>query len=100
MSDRKEPARRDDTLSAASAPPGALVSDAMLEELLAVDELLTRLEAEDPRRARIVECRVFGGMSLEEVADALDLHPAVVKREWRIASVRLYQQLQSRAADS
>jgi DNA-directed RNA polymerase specialized sigma24 family protein len=72
----------------------------MLEELLAVDELLTRLEAEDPRRSRIVECRVFGGMSLEEVADALDLSPAVVKREWRIAAVRLYRQLQSRAAGS
>lgn len=100
MPDRKGPARRDDALSDATAQPDALMSDAMLEELLAVDELLTRLEAEDPRRARIVECRVFGGMSLEEVAGALDLPPAVVKREWRIAAARLYQQLQSGATGS
>lgn len=100
MSDRKGPARRDDAFSAASTQPDGLVSDAMLEELLAVDELLTRLEAEDPRRARIVECRVFGGMSLEEVAAALELPLAVVRREWRIGAVRLYQQLQSGSAGS
>jgi DNA-directed RNA polymerase specialized sigma24 family protein len=100
MSDRIRRNRRNEADAPAPGQPDALVADAMLQELLAVDELLTRLEAEDPRRARIVECRVFGGMSLEDVADALDLPPAVVKQEWRIAAVHLYQQLQSRAPDS
>jgi DNA-directed RNA polymerase specialized sigma24 family protein len=79
--------------------PAALVSDEVLEELLAVDALLSRMEAEDPGRARIVECRVFGGMSLDEIADALGLAPAIVRREWRIASAHLYRQLQSRTPE-
>lgn len=94
VSDRNRSDRSEQVSPDGAAHPDALVSDEVLEELLAVDELLTRLEAEHPRRARIVECRLFGGMSLEEVADALGLSPAVVRREWRIAAVRLYQQLQ------
>jgi RNA polymerase sigma factor (TIGR02999 family) len=71
----------------------ALVAAASAEELLSLNELLSQLEADDPRRCRIVECRIFGGMTIDEVAEALDVSPATVKREWRIATARLYQQL-------
>ena len=71
----------------------ALVAAASAEELLSLNELLAQLEADAPRQCRIVECRVFGGMTIDEVAEALDISPATVKREWRIATARLYQQL-------
>jgi RNA polymerase sigma factor (TIGR02999 family) len=54
-------------------------------DLLALDDALTRLEAVDPRQARVVECRYFAGMSVEETAAALDVSPATVKRDWTVA---------------
>lgn len=75
----------------------SLVAESSLDELLALDELLRQLEAEDARRCRIVECRVFGGMTVDEVADALGISAATVKREWRIATARLYQRMRSEA---
>ena len=57
--------------------------------------VLTRLEAENPRRCRIVECRVFGGMTIEEAAEALSISPATVKREWQIASAQIYRELEA-----
>jgi RNA polymerase sigma factor (TIGR02999 family) len=71
----------------------SLADDTSAEELLALHALLEALEAEEPRRARVVECRVFGGMSVEETADALDISPATVKREWQLASATLYRAL-------
>lgn len=78
-----------------------LASDVSADELLDLHRLLTKLEAEDPRRCRIVECRVFGGMTIEEVAEALSISPATVKREWQVASARIYRELQgSHAPDA
>ena len=54
---------------------------------------LTRLAALDPRQASVVECRTFGGLSVEETAEALDLSPSTVKREWRTARAWLYAAL-------
>jgi RNA polymerase sigma factor (TIGR02999 family) len=56
-----------------------------LDDLLALDEALTRLEALDARQAQIVECHVFAGMSLEDTAVALDISPATVSRDWAMA---------------
>ena len=67
---------------------------ATADELLDLESLLRALDAEDPRRCRIVECRVFGGMTIEETADALAISPATVKREGQVVSARLYQALQ------
>lgn len=64
-----------------------------LDELLSVHALLTRLEAENPRGCRIVECRVFGGMSIEETAAALGISPATTKRDWSVLSAWLYREL-------
>lgn len=54
-------------------------------DLLALDEALTRLAAMDPELARLVELRYFGGMTVEETAEALQVSPATVKRQWAIA---------------
>jgi RNA polymerase sigma factor (TIGR02999 family) len=66
-----------------------LVAESAIDELLDLDKALCALEAESPRRGRIVECRLFGGMSVEETAAALDISPATVKREWQVASAVL-----------
>ena len=65
------------------------------DELLALDEALDRLAAMDPRGARVVECRFFGGMSLEETAEALGTSPATVKRDWTAARAWLNRELSS-----
>jgi RNA polymerase sigma factor (TIGR02999 family) len=56
-----------------------------LTELITLDDALERLAALAPRQARVVECRFFGGMSVEETAEALDISVATVKREWSVA---------------
>ncbi|MCU0290620.1 MAG: ECF-type sigma factor [Thermoanaerobaculaceae bacterium] len=76
---------------------GMLVSAERADELLAIDEALTRLEHREPRLARIVECRCFGGLSVEETAEALALSPATVKRGWSLARAWLYRELQAEA---
>jgi RNA polymerase sigma factor (TIGR02999 family) len=73
-----------------------IVADTSADEFLSLHAALSRLEGEYPRRARVVECRVFGGMSIEEVADALDISPATVKREWQISSAWLYRAMRAR----
>jgi DNA-directed RNA polymerase specialized sigma24 family protein len=51
------------------------------------------LAAIDPRQARIVELRYFGGMNIEDTAEALDLSPATIKREWAVARMWLRREL-------
>jgi RNA polymerase sigma factor (TIGR02999 family) len=68
-------------------------SQASAEELLKIHQLLTELERQHPRRSQIVECRVFGGMQVEEVAEALSVSASTVKREWRLATTWLYDAL-------
>jgi RNA polymerase sigma factor (TIGR02999 family) len=70
-----------------------LVADHAIDELLDLDKALRALEAESPRRGRIVECRLFGGMSVEETAAALEISPATVKREWQVASALLFRDI-------
>lgn len=72
-----------------------LSTSATVDELLAVDDLLNTLENTDPRRCRVVECRVFGGMTVAETAAALSISKATVKRDWQLASVQLFRQLQA-----
>ena len=54
-------------------------------DLLALSEALDRLEEIDPRLCRVIECRHFGGLSVEETAEALAVSPATVKRDWQAA---------------
>ena len=62
-------------------------------ELVALDEALQRLTEFDPDKARLVELRFFGGLTVEETADALDCSRATVVRQWRTARAWLFQQL-------
>jgi len=64
-------------------------------EILDLDEALKGLEALDPRQARIVELRFFGGLTVEETAEVAGISPATVKREWRTARAWLRQELES-----
>ncbi len=67
--------------------------DEQNDRLLALDESLTRLETFDPRLARIVEYRYFGGLTIEETAAVLSLSPATIKREWQTAKAWLYRDM-------
>jgi RNA polymerase sigma-70 factor (ECF subfamily) len=62
-------------------------------DLVALDAALDRLAALDQRQAKIVELRYFGGLSVEEVAAALDISPATVKRDWTLARAWLKRAL-------
>jgi RNA polymerase sigma factor (TIGR02999 family) len=64
--------------------------DSYAAELLDLDRALTALEAESPRVARVVECRYFGGMSVEETALVLDCSPRTVKSDWALARAWLH----------
>jgi RNA polymerase sigma factor (TIGR02999 family) len=61
--------------------------------LIALDEALKALEKLDPQQARLVELRFFGGLSIEETAEALNISPATVKREWAVAKAWLSREL-------
>jgi RNA polymerase sigma-70 factor (ECF subfamily) len=66
------------------------------DELLAVDDSLNVLAKIDPRQARVVELRFFGGLSVEEAADVLGVSPKTVKREWSVAKAWLSADLKQR----
>jgi hypothetical protein len=61
--------------------------------VLALDEALDRLEAEDPRKAGLVKLRAFSGLSLEDCALALEISPATADRDWAFAKAWLYHEL-------
>jgi RNA polymerase sigma-70 factor, ECF subfamily len=65
-----------------------------LDEVVQMDEALKRLEIESPRQARVVELRYFGGLSVEQIASLLDIAPRSVKRDWSLARIWLFRELQ------
>jgi len=67
--------------------------------LLALDEALEALSAIDPEQARIVELRYFGGLTIEETAEVMNLSPATIKREWAMARAWLHQSLTDEEPD-
>jgi RNA polymerase sigma-70 factor (ECF subfamily) len=67
----------------------AVISPERADELVAVNEALEGLMAFDPRKGRIFELRHFGGMSVEEAAQVLQISPATVARDWRMAKAWL-----------
>jgi RNA polymerase sigma factor (TIGR02999 family) len=62
-------------------------------DVIAVDDALNSLATLDPRQARIVELRFFGGLSIEETAEILEISPATVKREWATARLWLQREM-------
>jgi RNA polymerase sigma factor (TIGR02999 family) len=71
------------------------VAESRGDELLALDDALVRLGALSDRQARVVECRFYGGLTVEETADTLQVSPATVKREWATARAWLNRELQT-----
>jgi len=71
----------------------AMSVDDRADTLMALDEALGRLEQLDPRLARVVECRFFGGLTEEETAEVLDVTARTVRRDWVKAKGWLYQEL-------
>ena len=94
LAERRGGGRERESLAEAAEPaaPRALPA----EELLALDTALARLDALDPRQARVVECRFFAGLDVEETAAAVGASTATVKRDWRAARAWLYRELQLR----
>jgi RNA polymerase sigma factor (TIGR02999 family) len=69
------------------------VSADRLDELAALDDALNLLEKLNPRQAKVVEYRFFGGLSVEETADLLQVSPETVMRDWRAARAWLFHEL-------
>ncbi|HEV3202525.1 MAG TPA: sigma-70 family RNA polymerase sigma factor [Bryobacteraceae bacterium] len=76
-----------------------VVSDDRLEQVIAIDEALTRLAERDARLARIVEMRFFAGLTEEEIAEVLGVSPRTVKRDWRVAKAWLHGELSGSTDD-
>ena len=68
-------------------------------DILTLDEALTRLAALDPELAHIVELRYFGGLTVEETAEAVGSSPATVKRQWAMARAWLKRVIDSASDD-
>jgi RNA polymerase sigma-70 factor (ECF subfamily) len=68
-------------------------AEAQDADLIALDDALTSLAAFDPRQSRIVELRYFGGLTIEETAEAIGVSPATVEREWSLARAWLRREL-------
>lgn len=76
-----------------SLPDDVPEQGATLLQLLELHQALEQLEGVQPRRCRVVECRIFGGMGNEQIAEALGISLATVKRDWTLARAELYQLL-------
>ena len=72
---------------------GLVVTSEPGSEFVALDDALTSLAVLDPRKSQIVELRFFGGLTVEETAEALQLSPRTVMREWSLAQAWLYREL-------
>ncbi|MEZ4702750.1 MAG: ECF-type sigma factor [Rhodothermales bacterium] len=68
-------------------------SDDQALHLIALEDALRRLEQHSPRESRIVECRFYLGLSVEETAEMLKISPATVKRGWAVAKAWLYNEI-------
>ncbi|HET9710687.1 MAG TPA: sigma-70 family RNA polymerase sigma factor [Pyrinomonadaceae bacterium] len=70
-----------------------VVSQQKASEVIALDDALKQLALLDPQQSRIVELRFFGGLTVEEAAEVLQVSPATIKREWSTAKAWLYHEL-------
>ena len=76
-----------------SLDEAAFVSDERGADLVALDEALNALAALDERKSKVIELRFFGGLSVEEVAEVLEVSPETVIRDWRLAKVWLLREM-------
>jgi RNA polymerase sigma factor (TIGR02999 family) len=69
------------------------------QDLIALDDALKTFAQVDPRKSRVVELRFFGGLSVEETAEVLQVHPNTVLRDWRLAKMWLKREMSKEEAD-
>jgi RNA polymerase sigma-70 factor (ECF subfamily) len=77
---------------------GVAAPDKRSVDLVALDLALEKLAALEPRQARVVELRFFGGLTGEEAAEALDVSPMTIKRDWIAARAFLHRELKGEPA--
>ncbi len=92
---RRQSAKREGEARKVSLDEAAIVSSDRAAELIAVDEALVHLAAMDPRQSRIAELRFFGGLSIDETAEVLQISHATVEREWHTARAWLYCEIRN-----
>ena len=76
-----------------STDPDIIISEEMNPLLPAIDEALVRLAKVDLKKARVVELRLFGGLTIEEAAKVLEVSPMTIKRDWRLAKAWLFREI-------
>src|SRR5688500_2306948 len=86
-------AKRDGVVRNLELDEALVVSQQKASELIALGEAMQQLALIDPRQSRIVELRFFGGLTVEEAAEVLDVSPVTIKREWSTAKAWLYHEL-------
>lgn len=92
---RRHSQRRDRRMETSLEPDHPCMSEQRAQELIDLDTAIEQLARLSERQARIIELRYFGGLSVEEVALALDISASTVKREWNAARAWLARSLQS-----
>ncbi len=86
-------AKRGSGAQKVSLDEAADVSNQRAANLVALDEALTNLAAIDPRKAEIVELKYFGGLTIEETAEVLDVSTPTVERDWHMAKIWLHREI-------
>lgn len=82
-------------LQQVSLAEASLMSEERAADLIALDEALDELKGFDPRKSEVVELRYFGGLSLEETAEALEISVMTVRRDWRAAKAWLFRRMRN-----
>jgi RNA polymerase sigma factor (TIGR02999 family) len=91
-----ESAKRGGNVNRVFLEESSLVSKGQAADVIVLDEALTRLAQVDAQHARVVELRFFGGLSIEETAEVLEVSPATVKRNWNVAKAWLARELRGK----
>jgi RNA polymerase sigma factor (TIGR02999 family) len=92
---RRKAAKRGAGADVLSLDEAGIAVDAFAAELVDLDRALDALAQLNPRHARVVECRFFAGMSVEQTAEALEVSPRTVKYDWALARAALYDALRA-----
>jgi RNA polymerase sigma factor (TIGR02999 family) len=90
---RRQAAKRGGKRRRVTLDDAMIISDEQSDDVLALHDALFELEAIGERLARIVECRYFAGLSIEATAEAMEISPATVKRDWTMARAWLHRKL-------
>ncbi len=90
---RRRAIKRGGGQAALDLDEGSIAVDAFADGLVDLDAALDELTRLSPRQVRVVECRYFGGMSVEQTAEALGISPRTVKNDWALARAWLYSAL-------